>query len=250
MQLSIEVILGLFFAAMTAGWVDTIAGGGGLITIPTMLTLGIPPAVTLATNKVQGSMGTLVSSIYFLRQGSIDLSKIKLSILTTFMGSIFGGWLVLQFNSESLKTILPILLILIGGYFLLSPNLGDVDQKPKISYVIFSIFIAPCLGFYDGFFGPGTGTFMSLAFVLLCGYGLPKATANAKIHNFVSNISALISFLLFGEIYWGVAIIMILGQAIGSYLGARMVTEKGAVLIRPVVITVCFLMSIRLLVSS
>lgn len=250
MQLSVEVILGLFFAAMTAGWVDTIAGGGGLITIPTMLTLGIPPAVTLATNKVQGSMGTLVSSIYFLRQGSIDLSKIKLSILTTFIGSIFGGWLVLQFNSESLKTILPILLILIGVYFLLSPHLENGDQKPKIPYTIFGIFIAPCLGFYDGFFGPGTGTFMALAFVLLCGYGLPKATANAKIHNFVSNISALISFLLFGEIYWGVAIIMIFGQAIGSYLGAKMVTEKGAVLIRPVVVTVCFLMSIRLLISS
>ena len=250
MQLSIEVTLGLFFAAMTAGWVDTIAGGGGLITIPTMLTLGIPPAVTLATNKVQGSMGTLISSIYFLRKGSINLNKIKLSILTTFVSSIFGGWSVLQFNTESLKTILPVLLIFIGVYFLLSPHLGDADRKPKIPYVIFALFIAPCLGFYDGFFGPGTGTFMTLAFVLLCGYGLPKATANAKIHNFVSNISALISFLLFGEIYWGVAIIMICGQAIGSYLGAKMVTEKGATLIRPVVVTVCFLMSIRLLISS
>ena len=249
MELSIEIALKLFVAAIIAGWVDTIAGGGGLITIPAMLTVGIPPAVTLATNKVQGSSGTLVASIYFLRKGSFDLNKIKLSIFMTFIGSAVGGWLVLQINSEVLKTILPILLLLMGLYFLLSPTVENVDREPRISYIIFSAFIAPVLGFYDGFFGPGTGTFMALAFVILCGYSLSKATAHAKVHNFTSNFSALVYFVLFGKIYWGVAMVMIVGQIIGSYIGAKMVTEKGVALIRPVVVTVCFLMSVRLLLK-
>ncbi|NJL89888.1 MAG: TSUP family transporter [Coleofasciculaceae cyanobacterium SM2_1_6] len=249
MELSIEIALQLFFAAMLAGWVDTIAGGGGLITIPAMLTLGIPPAVTLATNKVQGSSGTLVASLYFLRKGAIDLQKSKWSILMTFIGSIVGGWLVLQINSEALKTVLPVLLILMGLYFLLSPTVEDIDREPRIPYALFSAFVAPLLGFYDGFFGPGTGTFMTLAFVVLSGYSLSKATANAKIHNFTSNFSALLYFVLFGKIYWGVALVMMIGQTIGSYLGAKMVTEKGVALIKPVVVTVCFLMSMRLLLK-
>jgi len=249
MQLSIEIALQLFFAAIIAGWVDTIAGGGGLITLPAMLTMGIPPAVALATNKVQGSSGTLVASLYFLRKGAIDLNKIRWSILTTFIGSILGGWLVLQINSAALKTVLPVLLIFMGLYFLLSPTVEDIDREPRISYGLFAAFIAPLLGFYDGFFGPGTGTFITLAFVVLCGYSLSKATANAKIHNFTSNVSALIYFLLFGKIYWNVAIVMIIGQAIGSYLGAKMVTKKGVALIRPVVVTVCFVMSLRLLLK-
>lgn len=249
MELSIEIAFKLFLAAIIAGWVDAIAGGGGLITIPVMLTVGIPPAVTLATNKVQGSSGTLVASLYFLRKGAVDLSKIKLSIFMTLLGSILGGWLVLQINSEALKTVLPVLLILMGLYFLFSPSIENVDRSPRISYAIFSVSIVPLLGFYDGFFGPGTGTFMALAFVVLCGYNLAKATANAKIHNFASNFAALIYFVLFGKIYWGVAMVMIGGQILGSYLGAKMVTEQGVALIRPVVVTVCFLMSIRLLLK-
>lgn len=249
MELNMEIAFKLFLAALTAGWVDAIAGGGGLITIPAMLMVGMPPAVTLATNKVQGSSGTLVASIYFLRKKAIDLSKVKLSIFMTLLGSVLGGWLVLKINSESLRTILPVLLILMGLYFLFSPSIEDTDQKPRVSPIIFSAFVAPILGFYDGFFGPGTGTFMALAFVVLSGYNLAKATANAKIHNFASNIAALVYFVIFGEVYWGVAMVMIGGQIIGSFLGAKMVTDKGTALIRPVVVTVCFLMSIRLLLK-
>lgn len=249
MELNLEIGSKLFLAAMTAGWVDAIAGGGGLITIPAMLLVGMPPAVTLATNKVQGSSGTLVSSLYFLKEKAIDLSKIKLSIFMTLVGSVLGGWLVLQINSESLRTILPILLICMGFYFLFSSGIKDIDQTPRVTPLIFSAFVAPILGFYDGFFGPGTGTFMALAFVVLSGYNLAKATANAKIHNFASNIAALVYFVIFGEVYWGVALVMIAGQILGSSLGAKMVTEKGTALIRPVVVTVCFLMSIRLLLK-
>jgi uncharacterized protein len=249
MELNLEIGSKLFLAALTAGWVDAIAGGGGLITIPAMLMVGMPPAVTLATNKVQGSSGTLVASLYFLRKKAIDLSKIRLSIFMTLLGSVLGGWLVLQINSASLKTILPVLLICMGLYFLFSPSIQNVDQEPRISPLLFSALIAPILGFYDGFFGPGTGTFMALAFVVLSGYNLAKATANAKIHNFASNIAALVYFVIFGEVYWGVAMVMIMGQILGSFLGAKMVTEKGTALIRPVVVTVCFFMSIRLLLK-
>jgi uncharacterized membrane protein YfcA len=247
MEFSIQIEILLFLVATLAGWVDTIAGGGGLITIPTMLILGIPPSVALATNKLQGSSGTLVASLYFIRKGIVNLNNSKLLLFTTFIGSVLGGRMLLFINSEVLRGVIPILLILMGLYFLFSQNIGIVDRKPRISYISFSVFVAPILGFYDGFFGTGTGTFMTLAFVSLCGYNLSKSTANAKILNFTSNFSALIYFVFFGEIYWKIGIFMIAGQIIGSSIAAKMILEKGTALIRPVVVSVCFLMSAKLL---
>jgi hypothetical protein len=125
-----------------------------------------------------------------------------------------------------------------------------VDKKKVISLVVFSVLIAPFVGFYDGFFGPGTGSFMALSFVLLLGYSLPKATANAKVLNFVSNISSLSYFIVFGDIVWMIGIIMMGGQFIGATMGAKMVIEKGTTLIKPIVVAVCFLMSINILLKQ
>ncbi|MBA5249870.1 MAG: peptidase [Gammaproteobacteria bacterium] len=111
----------------------------------------------------------------------------------------------------------------------------------------FALLVAPFLGFYDGFFGPGTGSFMALALVMLLGYGLPKATAHAKILNFVSNLSSLLYFILYGEIYWQVGMVMIVGQVIGATIGAKMILDKGSAMIKPIVVTVCFVMSVNIL---
>ncbi len=250
MEFSIEVLSFLIFAAFVAGWVDVVAGGGGLITIPAMLLVGMPPTVALATNKLQGSSGVLVATIYFIRKGAINLKENKVMLLTTFAGSVFGGWLLLRSDTKVLGAVLPILLISMGLYFLLSKKVGDVDRKGKISIGLFAVSVAPFLGFYDGFFGPGTGTFMTLGFVALCGYNIARATANAKILNLTSSMSALIYFTVFGEIYWEAGFLMMGGQILGAYIGAKMVLEKGATLIRPVVSAVCFLTSAKLLYNQ
>ena len=250
MEFSVEIIALLFFVAMVAGWVDVIAGGGGLLTIPALIVAGVPPAAAVATNKLQGSSGTLIASVYFIKKGAIDFAKIKPLIVTTFIGAVAGSWLLLQIDAEALTIFLPVLLILTGLYFLFAPNIDDKDKKAKISLTAFAIIAAPLLGAYDGFFGPGTGSFMALAFVLLCGYSLSRATANAKILNFTSNISSLLYFIFYGDIYWLIGLVMIGGQMVGAVVGAKMVLKKGASIIKPVVIVVCFAMSAHILLRS
>ncbi|RVU82830.1 hypothetical protein EOL70_20010 [Leucothrix sargassi] len=247
MEFSLQILALLFFVALVAGWVDAIAGGGGLIAMPALIIAGLSPASALATNKLQGSIGTLTASLYFLRKKVVKLSDMKLAILMTFLGSVLGSWLVLQVDTQYLLMVLPALLITMGLYFLFSPHISDQERKQKLSVIAFALLITPLLGFYDGFFGPGTGSFMALAFVMLLGYGLPKATAHAKILNFVSNISSLGYFLLFGDVNWVAGLVMMCGQFVGATLGAKMIIDKGSKLIKPVVVTVCFLMSAHIL---
>ncbi|MEM1241938.1 MAG: TSUP family transporter [Cyanobacteria bacterium P01_H01_bin.26] len=249
MHLSIDIVALLFVVAVVASCVDTIAGGGGLIVLPTLLMVGIPPAIALATNKLQGSGGTLVASIYFLRKRIVRLSDIRLTVFMTFAGAVFGVWLVLQIQVTTLNAIIPFLLMGMGAYFALCPQLGATDQKRRLGHGTFSLFVAPWLGFYDGFFGPGTGMFMTLALVSLWGHNLTKATAHTKLLNCTSNVSSLLYFLIFGQVYWGVGLVMLAGQVIGSSLGARIVLAKGSTLIRPVVAIVCFLMASKLLLD-
>ena len=244
---STELLLLLFIIAATAGWVDTLAGGGGLITVPALLLTGMPPGMAIATNKLQGSMGTLVASIYFVRTKFVRLNQMKGMIVLTFIGSVLGSWLLLQIDASKLVQFLPFLLMAMGLYVLLSPSFNDEQKQQKISRLCFMFLVCPILGFYDGFFGPGTGSLMALAFVSVIGYGLSKGTAQAKILNLTSNVAALLYFIIFGEVAWLVGGVMAAGQLLGSSIGARMVMGKGAKLIKPVVVMVCFGMSINIL---
>ena len=246
MEWNIETIVFLFFIAFLAGWIDAVAGGGGLLTLPAMLLVGIPATTALATNKLQSSSGTFTSSCYFIKKKAVKLKEMYGMIALTFLGSIIGSWAVLQIDTSALIKIIPFLLIFIGLYFLFSPN-KDIDKKRKVSFFIFALLIAPCIGFYDGFFGPGTGNFFTLSFVFFLGYSLSKATAHCKILNFTSNIAALLYFVFFGNIAWLVGFIMIAGQVLGALLGSKMLWKKGAKLIRPVVVIVCFLMAFRII---
>ena len=244
---STELLLLLFIIAATAGWVDTLAGGGGLITVPALLLTGMPPGMAIATNKLQGSMGTLVASIYFVRTKFVRLNQMKGMIVLTFIGSVLGSWLLLQIDASKLVQFLPFLLMAMGLYVLLSPSFNDEQKQQKISRLCFMFLVCPILGFYDGFFGPGTGSLMALAFVSVLGYGLSKGTAQAKILNLTSNVAALLYFIIFGEVAWLVGGVMAAGQLLGSSIGARMVMGRGAKLIKPVVVMVCFGMSINIL---
>ena len=230
----------LFFVALLAGFIDALAGGGGLLTVPALLAAGMTPAQALATNKLQACGGSLSSSLYFLRRGVVKLGDQKLNILMTFIGSTTGALLVQHVQSD----------ISIGLYFLLMPKLGEEDRQRRLYGLPFALVAGGCVGFYDGFFGPGAGSFYALAFVTLCGFNLAKSTAHAKVLNATSNLGGLLLFIIGGKVVWATGFVMLAGQFIGARLGSRLVLSKGQKLIRPMIVIVSAVMSAKLLFDS
>ncbi|PIJ51521.1 hypothetical protein BL250_03715 [Erwinia sp. OLTSP20] len=250
LMLAPGVLAGLFAVAVFAGFIDAIAGGGGLITVPALLSAGLTPAQSLATNKLQAVGGSFSASFYFVRSGVVSLTTQKRNIMLTLVGSVSGALLVQHINSAVLRQLLPLLVMGIGFYFLLMPKLGQEDRQHRLSGLPFALVAGGGVGFYDGFFGPGAGSFYALAFVTLAGFNLAKATAHAKVLNFTSNAGSLLLFMLGGKVVWGVGVIMLCGQVIGARLGAGMVLSKGQSLIRPMVVIISALMSIKLLYDN
>lgn len=246
-SIGFQLLALLFIVAMIAGFIDSIAGGGGLLTVPALLAVGIPPTQALATNKLQSCGGSFSASLYFVRRKMVNLAEIKLSILLAFIGSLFGTLLVLHINADHLRILLPILTISVGLYFLLSPKIGEEDRKRRLSEYQFAIIAALLIGLYDGFFGPGAGSFYAVAYVTLAGFNLTKATAHTKVLNFTSNLASLLFFIFSGKVIWMIGLVMLVGQFIGARLGARMVIAKGKKLIRPMLIVVSTIMSIKLM---
>ncbi|WP_034916187.1 sulfite exporter TauE/SafE family protein [Erwinia sp. 9145] len=240
----------LFFVAVLAAFIDSIAGGGGLLTVPALLAMGLSPAQALATNKLQSVGGSFSASLYFIRRRAVDLREQKLNIAMTFIGSVSGAVLIQHINAELLRQVLPLLLIAIGLYFLLMPKVGEEDRHRRLHGLPFALVAGGCVGFYDGFFGPGAGSFYALAFVTLCGYNLAKSTAHAKVLNFTSNLGGLLFFMFGGKVVWGTGLVMLIGAICGARLGARMVLSRGQTLIRPMVVVVSAVMSAKLLYDS
>lgn len=245
--LSIDLAVSLFVIACLAGFVDAIAGGGGLLVLPALMWAGLTPEQALATNKLQAVFGSGSATLRFLRRGAISVRRMRPAIFMTFLGAALGTMCVQLIDSRALAWLLPILLIAFAVYFLFSPRVGDRDAQPRISLVLFSVCLASTIGFYDGFFGPGTGSFFAMAFVMLLGYNLIKATAHAKLLNFISNGAALLFFILGGHVVWKVGLLMAVGQFAGAWIGAHMVMQHGTRLIKPVLVTASLVMSIKLL---
>ncbi len=245
-----ELLLILFVVAVIAGWVDSIGGGGGLLCIPALLWSGFSPLEALATNKLQASFGSSTAALNYTRHGLVDVKGQKLAIVLTFIGAVCGTLLVQQVDSAALGKIIPILLILFALYFLFSPRIGDMDQQRLVSPKVFALTVGCGAGFYDGFFGPGTGTFFTMGYIALLGFGLPKAIGNTKLLNFTSNVASLLFFALSGHIVWLIGLVMGAGQMLGSYVGSHMAVKHGAKLIRPVLVTVSLLVSLKLLLNG
>jgi len=246
-NISIEIILFLGIIATLAGFIDAIAGGGGLLTVPALLWVGIPPLNALATNKLQGCFGTATASVNFWRKGLLPINQLKIPIMMTFLGAIFGTWLVQNVSNDSLNAIIPWLLISFALFFAFSPKANDLDHQARLSIGAFGISACSLIGFYDGFFGPGTGSFFMLAVILLLGLNITKATATTKLLNFTSNIASLAFFALGGHVLWLIGLIMGIGQMIGAWLGSQLAVERGAQVIKPSIVIVCILISITLL---
>ncbi|MBK1718743.1 hypothetical protein CKO27_14030 [Thiocystis violacea] len=243
----IELALRLSAVALVAGGVDAIAGGGGLLSIPALLWAGLTPLETLATNKAQAVFGSGMATFQFVRKGLVDLRAIALTLLCAFVGSALGAVLVQRIDSALLERLIPILLIAFALYFWLSPRVSDLDSHRRIGDVAFALSIGFGVGFYDGFFGPGTGTFLAMGYIALLGHNLRRATAHSKALNFTSNLAALLLFLQGGHILWPLALAMAVGQMIGAWIGSHLVLRHGAALVRPVLVVACLLISGKLL---
>lgn len=250
MELSFQIIALLFTTALVAGFVDAMAGGGGLITIPALLLTGINPIAALATNKLQACFGSFSASLTMIKKGLVDPKVMKLALVMAFIGSAVGTIFVQLSPPDFLRKLLPFVIGAVGLYTLFSPNLGVLESAPKIKQNSYECTVVPLIGFYDGYFGPGTGTFYSLSQVVLRGRDLIAATARAKLLNFATNIASLIFFILGGQVVWLIGGVMIIGQVIGAYLGSHMVVKGGAKFIRPVIVLMCFAMVIKLVWSS
>ncbi|WP_434353183.1 TSUP family transporter [Psychrobacter sp. HD31] len=241
-QLSIEVIFMLIAVAGMAGFIDAIAGGGGLLTIPALLLANIPPVLALGTNKVQACSGALAASITMIKKGVVKPSTMKPAIIGAFVGSAVGTILVQLSPPDLLTKLIPFLIAAIGIYTLFAPNLGEVEAAPKVSEKFWQKLVVPIIGFYDGYVGPGTGMFFALGNVSLRGREIIAATGTAKILNFATNFASVVFFVFGGNVLWGIGLAMLVGQMTGAYFGSHMVVKGGSKIIRPVIVVVCLAM--------
>ena len=240
----------LFAVAVLAGLVDAIAGGGGLLTIPALLWAGIPPAAALATNKLQACFGSGSASFHFIQAGRVDPKDFRLALLTCLLGAVAGAVSINRLDSAWLQNLIPLLLMGAALFFLFCPPPPPEGHPPRITPRTYGLIVPPLIGFYDGFFGPGTGSFLVLSLVTLLGLDLAHATARTKVLNFASNIASLAVFILAGHIIWTLGLVMAVGQAVGARIGTKLVLTNGASLIRPVLVLISLALTLRLILSA
>ena len=247
MELEIWIFVLLFFVAFFSGFIDAIAGGGGLIAIPALIAVGIPEHMALATNKLQATFGSFTAAANFTHKKMVNFNSLWQGIVWTFVGAVCGTWSVLLLDATVIKYLIPICLVSILIYTIFSPQLGQIDKEKRMSQGLFYAIFGLAIGFYDGFIGPGTGSFWMFAFASLLGLNLKSAVANTKILNFVSNIVSLAVFIGGGQILWLLGIVMGFGQMFGAYFGSHMVIKKEIKFIKIIFLTVVSITIIKLL---
>ncbi|WP_220750307.1 MULTISPECIES: TSUP family transporter [Jannaschia] len=233
--------------ALLAGFVDAIAGGGGLLTVPGLVLAGADPVTAVATNKVQGIFSPLSAAIAYARAGLVDLSAQWPMALTAFGGSVAGALSVTLLPVETLRIGLPILLIGIALFVAFKPGLDDRPRLRRITPLLFGATLVPVVGFYDGLLGPGAGSFYMLGFVLLAGDGLLRATAQSKLLNVASNAGGLLTFAVIASPWWIAGLAMGAAAFTGAQIGARVASRRGARLIKPLLVTMTLAMACRLM---
>lgn len=237
----------LVATGFVAGFVDSIAGGGGLLSVPALLLCGASPLQALATNKVQGMVGSGTALVNYALAGQV---RPKEQMVMALVSLAFGaaGSLVAGFMPASvLRMIMPPILIAIALFFAFKPGLTDHPRRARMTAVVFTLAVVPMIAGYDGFFGPGTGSFFMLALVLLLGLGVLKATAQTKVLNFGSNVGSVAVFAFSGATWWWIGGAMALAQIAGATLGSRLAVRIGARLIKPLLVVTSTGMALRLL---
>lgn len=241
-----EILALLFLAALVAGFVDALAGGGGLITLPALLLAQMPPVAAIATNKLQASFGTLLASWRMVSSGMISWQQVRGLFWASVLGAALGALLVQQVDPGVLEFVIPVVLVGMALYYLLAPN-AVAASRPRMNEPLYRRVVAPVIGFYDGFFGPGTGSLFAFSRNTLRGDSLLLSTARAKVMNFGSNAASLAVFVAGGQIIWVAGGIMIAGVLIGAALGSHLVIRGRVSWIRPMIVVVCIGMAGRYL---
>lgn len=244
-----DILLLLMAAGFVAGFIDAIAGGGGLITVPVLLIAGANPVTALATNKIQGLFGAATAALSYARGGHVDLRSQWRSALIAFGASILGALLVSVLPVEWIRMILPVLLIGIALFFAFKKGLGDLDRARRLSPAVFAGTMVPLCAAYDGLLGPGAGSFYMLAFVSLAGYGILKATAHTKLLNLASNAGALAAFAFVATPWWITGLAMGAAQIAGARLGAILAQKIGARLIKPLLVVTSVALAAKLIID-
>lgn len=249
-HLTIAQYLFLFVASIFASVVDTIAGGGGMIALPSLLSVNIAPATALGTNRIQSAVGEIVAAFRFHRQGLIKFKELALGFVLTGVGGALGSIAIMKINSAYLLRVMPFLLLALFLFFLFSPSLRDDQVKQRLKPLTFYICIGMVIGFYNGFFGPGTGTFWVLALMFFMGLPMDRAVMQAKPFNTVGNIASLIVFAVQGHIAYWAFLVMAPGQIIGASIASQLVMKHGTRLVRPTFIIVFGLLMIKLFYNN
>jgi hypothetical protein len=232
--------------AVFTGFLDAIAGGGGLVMMPALLFCGLSPLHALGTNKLQSMFGTGTALSNYWRSGLVEWRRNRLTVMLVFAGAAGGALVVQAIATNLLNLIIPVLLVGAALYVLLSPRMTDDDAHQRLSSNGYAP-LGGAIGFYDGFFGPGTGTFFTTSLVALRGYGLTKATALTKLFNFTSNVASVLLFAAGGHMLWLLGLCMAAGAMLGGWLGSHTALKFGARLIRPLLVVISLAMTARLL---
>lgn len=246
--MSLEYILSLCVIGFVAAFIDSIAGGGGIISLPGLMVLGVPPAYALGTNKFASTCASFTSSMTFIKYKVYDVNLLKYLVFGTLIGAILGVKAVLLLDSSKLRIIIIILMIFVAIYTLLSKNVGNVNNFKGVykKTIVIGLIISIVLGFYDGFFGPGTGSFYIFLFIILLGYDFRISAGNGKILNFVSNVTSLVLFVMNSKIIYSAAIPMAIAMIIGARFGTKVAIRNGAKLIRPILVCVTIAYAIKM----
>ncbi|MFT5874677.1 MAG: putative membrane protein YfcA [Clostridium sp.] len=247
----ITKIVLLCMAGFLGAFVDSIAGGGGLITVPAFMLAGLPPHMVLGTNKFSATAGSFTSSLKFIKSGKANFKLLKFLIPCAFLGSMLGVNAVLRVDQKFLNTLVLILIMFIGIYTLFSKSLGLEDKFQGLTKknVIYGAILALSLGFYDGFFGPGTGSFLVFGFINIFGFNFVSSSANARILNFTSGLTALILFALSGKIDYMIGIPVAIFMVLGAKMGTSVALNKGSKLIKPIFVIMSLAVALKMLIS-
>lgn len=237
------MLLILVVFGFLAAFIDSVVGGGGLIALPALLFTGLTPAAAVATNKLAGTIGSLTSTIMFYRSGKLDFKSVYKLFPFTFIGSMIGAWTVHLMHPEVLKPLMLVMLAVVAVYTVFKKDWGSISTYKKLSnrhilLFILSIFV---IGFYDGFIGPGTGSFLIFAYLMI-GFDFLKAAGNAKFLNFGSNIAALVMFIILGQVNYAYGLPMGLAQLVGAICGSKFAIKRGTGYVRVLFILVTFLL--------
>ncbi|TSI06252.1 TSUP family transporter [Lysinibacillus sp. BW-2-10] len=238
-----SLILILFLFGFLAAFIDSVVGGGGLISLPALMFTGLSPSAAVATNKLAGTMGSLTSTITFYRSGKMDLKTIGKLFPIVFIASMVGAWIVHLLDPNLLKPLMLIMLAIVAVYTIFKKDWGSISTFKKLTtkkYIGFLLLVS-AIGFYDGFLGPGTGSFLIFAFLMI-GFDFLKAAGNAKFLNFASNIGALVMFLFLGQINFAYGLIMGVAQIFGALCGSKFAIKRGSNYVRLLFIAVTILL--------